>query len=676
MNWRDFSLPFGPRTDARYGAAAAPAWAGMVGNLGQAAGYVDAAKANAEANRFGSLAGGLSGGYGAYSSGIGNLYGTYGNTLSNLGAAGSNYYGTLGQGLSSLGANRAGAAAARNNSYTGLATGLGNSAASTYNSYGNALSGLANAQSNESTGLANAYAGMMGGIGSSTANAYNAYAGGLGNLASARAAETGNRYNSNAMAEAARQAAVGNLGSAALGAYGSAAGSMFGAFGQSESAYQNAMGNIGTANQNAIGNIGSSSQAAIANIGAANQQGVSGLGQSRNAALAGLGDSYSRAGTGLGASALAGELDLSFTDYGYGGGGGGGFNASGPGGGIASGSYGGGGFGSGGMSLEASRSNQSGDLTGVTNQTFAGLGRLGSQLDNQQGYGELASGLGMSYGQVGQNAGQAYGALASGLEKAQPQRADYSFLTDNLNNTLAGVRGLANDGYGASGAGMNQFYDNQPELTNYSSLSNLLTSGFNNARSDISGSAQLAAGSPVFNRTDYSDYANRLTGGYRGVGENLASLGNAAFSGISSNQYRDDDLLAGLHQGFGAGMASNERLADRASSGFGGTTGMLTGNYESFVDQLGGAYADRLDIPNTPGSVLEGLMQEEVEDNALRPGVAAARARYQELINAGPVSRLDEMSPDYDREVAREAAWLRRQIASANRTYNGTPQFA
>lgn len=179
---------------------------------------------------------------------------------------------------------------------------------------GQALSGLYAQPANFAGVLGNnynAYAGGLASLGNNYANAFGAYNAGLGSLAQSRANERSNWYGSNAMAEAARQGAVGNIGAASLGAYGTAANSALNAWAANQQAYN---------------------QAAAAQY-VADQQAAATLGASSNQAQAALGRAQIAAG------ALA-NLAPMMSGGAYGGGG---FSARGPDGAIASGSYGGGG---------------------------------------------------------------------------------------------------------------------------------------------------------------------------------------------------------------------------------------------------------------------------------------------------------------------------------------------
>lgn len=679
-DFREFVLPYGPRTGMNYSGPAANAYGnmvsglanaygGMYGSFANAAANQEAATANANANRYNSFAGGLANNAGAYSSGLANAYGSYGGLLSGLGGSGAASYQGLASGLSGLAGGRANQAASKDNAYTGMATGLGAAAANAYGSYGSTLAGLANAQSNDAASRAQAFSAMMGSANNAYGNTYGSYASGLSNLASAAATEAGNRYNAMAMADAARSAAAGNIGSSALGAYGSAAGSALGSWAQAEAAYQNAMGNIGAANQSAIGNVGSSAQAANANIGAANQQAVSGLGQSRNSAIASLANSYAQAGSGLAGAALAGDLDLDFEDFGYTDGAiGGGVQASGPGGPIATGSYSGGGGGSSnGMKLTASRSSDNSALEGVTDRTFGGLESLGSMLDNSQGYGQLRGSLADSYGQVGATSSDAYRELERGLEAAQPSRPDSSFLSSTLNNTLAGIQGLAAQGYMSTGQGGSDY---GPSV-NYGSILDRLADGFGQANDSIGSNVGLAARSGAFAGGDYGGYSRQAGRQFDATGDRLDNLAENAQANIGGTNYADSDLLAGLLGGQGATLGQLGQFAASGRNALFDTAGALENSRMSTANDISSQYRE-YQPENVAADILRNASlpaEEGEEESYANPYRQSLLREYESLMRSGPTSRFNNMSPDYDANAAKRKQWIERNL----RAYGGLP---
>jgi hypothetical protein len=284
--------------------------------------------------------------------------------------------------------------------------------------------------------VANGYMQGLGGLGQSMANAYGAYGMGLGSVATARANEAGARYGANAMAEAARQAGLASVGSAALGAYGSASNAALGAWGANQQAYNNA----------------------AATMHAANQQGISQFGQSQNNALGGLGNAYA----GLGRAQMASDALANFS-FGGGGGGGGGFRATGPYGPVASGTYGGNGFSFGG----------SGSRSGGTNvgQSMAGLDGLRGSITGNPIGGMLAS------------------QADAGRQQLDSQHySSREMPSQMLGQTLSGLMQLSAPAYGQSSRGMDQFYANtQMDERPYQGILDRLTSGYGSASRQLGG---------------------------------------------------------------------------------------------------------------------------------------------------------------------------------------------
>lgn len=284
--------------------------------------------------------------------------------------------------------------------------------------------------------VAQGYMQGLGGLGQSMANAYGAYGMGLGSVATARANEAGARYGANAMAEAARQAGLANVGSAALGAYGSASNAALGAWGANQQAYNNA----------------------AATMHAANQQGLSQYGQSQNNALGGLGNAYA----GLGRAQMASDALANFS-FGGGGGGGGGFRATGPNGPVASGSYGGNGF-----SFSGSGSRSGGSYP---SQAMAGL-------DSLRGFitGNPMGGMLMSEAAAGR----------AQLDGQHPSSREMP--SQMLGQTLSGLMQLSAPAYKQSSAGMDQFYANtQMDERPYQGILDRLTSGYGSASRQLGG---------------------------------------------------------------------------------------------------------------------------------------------------------------------------------------------
>jgi hypothetical protein len=282
----------------------------------------------------------------------------------------------------------------------------------------------------------------MGGMGNQRVGAYGAYAGGLGQVANAMGQERQGFYQGNALAEASRQAALGNIGTASLGSYGQAANTALGAWAQNQMAYNQALTGLGQANQTAL----------------------AGLGSSRNSALGGLGQSYADLGGRLGAASAIGGLAPML--------GGGGFSATGPGGQIASGSYGGGGGGMGGGG---------GGFSASAPEAYAGLSGLQQNL----------------------MAGDISGSLNSNYAQAMRQLADQHsssrvMPSQMLGQTLSGLLTMGRDAYGQIAGGMNQFYDTQNNPANrgqYGDVLGDLRRGYGSTARDINSYAgNLGAG--------------------------------------------------------------------------------------------------------------------------------------------------------------------------------------
>jgi hypothetical protein len=150
-------------------------------------------------------------------------------------------------------------------------------------------------------------------LGNTYAQNYGAMAGGVGQLANALGNTWNNAQANNPYAsqpEVARQTAIANLGTAAMGSYGGIASTGLNAWAQNQNGYQKAMSDMVGSGQGAL----------------------SGLGQSRNAALGSLGGAMAKYGVGSEvAAALPGLMA--------------GINGSEGGGASAGGSMGGGGMG-------------------------------------------------------------------------------------------------------------------------------------------------------------------------------------------------------------------------------------------------------------------------------------------------------------------------------------------
>lgn len=322
--------------------------------------------------------------------------------------------------------------------------------ANTSNQYGQAamgaagqiLGGIAPSMASGLTGLSQ---GLVG-LGNSYANNYGSYAGALGSIAQAQANNESNQYGSRAMAEAARQGALGTMGAAALGAYGSAANSGMSAWAQNQMAYNKS----------------------LSEMQQANQQGLSNLGVSRNAALGNLASAYADAGGKLGAAGAVGDLNFSFGD----GGAGGGFNATGTGGDIASGSFGSGG----GLYGNLTRTSNNSMVPGISDRTFGGLQDTRTSL----------------------MAGDVMDALKRdadlGRDRLDAQHySSRGMPSQMMDQALAGLLTMSREGYGESGRGMDQFYDSVAELDRadprdqYGGILGMLADGYRTSGEQLGG---------------------------------------------------------------------------------------------------------------------------------------------------------------------------------------------
>ena len=272
---------------------------------------------------------------------------------------------------------------------------------------------LAAAQAQTEAARAQAQGGFLTGLYSQPAamadaltKAYGGYAQGLGNVAGAQSNEASARYGANTMAEAARQAAAGNIGAASLGAYGGAANNAMQAWAANQSAYNKAASDMHAANQNALATYG---------VG-------------RNSSLASLG--------GFG----------TIGNFNFGGGGGaGGFSATGVNGPIASGSYGGGGFGPGGGFVQTGQSQSFLDTlrrdilsqdTAIPQQATAGRDQIDSAYySNREAPQQM---LDQALAGLSRLGGQGYRAGAQGMDQYYASandpamRTNYSGILDAL----------------------------------------------------------------------------------------------------------------------------------------------------------------------------------------------------------------------------------------------------
>lgn len=433
-------------------------------------------------------------------------------------------------------------AAAQGAAMQGLAAGigqLGGAASNAMQGFTGGLGQLAGSQANAFTG----YSQGLGGLGNAFAGAFGAYGSGLGSIANARANENSARYSSAAMSEAARQAAMANIGAAGLGAYGSAANSALAAWANNQQSYNNALAAMHSADQGALANYGSSRNAAVGQYGSALANALA----QQSAALGGM-------TTGLGTAARQESSASDVTgDFGGslgGGGGGGGFTAMGPDGPIASGSYGG--TYAGGDSLTGA--------VGGRKRSFAGPGPEFAGIADR-GFGQMGA---MRDGLLGTQR-EAYGSLMSpGItddmrdrSRTAAGRLDSQHLTSRgmpsemLGQTLSGLMTMQSPAYAGLRDGMNQFYANtQRDDRPYGAMLGALTGGLANTNSQLRGvQGQLGAGYGSVTR-QLADMRDPMSAAYdqalRQIGQGQAQLGSGFSSsigamsrGLDSMQSRD-----------------------------------------------------------------------------------------------------------------------------------------
>jgi hypothetical protein len=150
------------------------------------------------------------------------------------------------------------------------------------------------------------------GLGNSYAQNYAAMAGGVGGIANA----LGNTWNNaqannqaSSSAEAARQAAVSNLGTAAMANYGNVAGQGLQAWAANQNGYQKSLSDMTGANQNAVSQLGVGRYNALAGLGKSGA--VLGVGQSVAGAIPGLAGAF-----GTNPSTPAGAIPSGDAGYG------------------------------------------------------------------------------------------------------------------------------------------------------------------------------------------------------------------------------------------------------------------------------------------------------------------------------------------------------------------------
>jgi hypothetical protein len=466
MAFQNILSPYGPGTSNQYAQAAAQPLSAAFGSIGNFAGA------------------------------IGNMGSSYMRGLGDQGAAYSNNYGAYSGGLT----NANNALAGTMGAYTQGLGELGKSGAQTFGYLGQGLQGLGNA-----------YTG-----------AYGGYAGALGEIGKAMSSERSGFYNANATAEAARQAALGNIGTASLGSYGQAANSALGAWAQNQQAYNQALAGLGSSNQTAL------AQAAA----------------SRNAALGGMGGAYADLGGRLGAASALGNIS-----FGFGGGGGDGFSATGPGGTIASGSYGGDG---GGMSGYGTRVSDTSQLASMGVPAYGGLDRLQNNL--------MASDI---TGSMNAN-------YTDSMDRLNAQHySSRDMPSQMLGQTLSGLLTMGRDAYGQIGGGMNQYYatqDNPANRVNYGGILGQLSSGYQDASRNIGGAQRDLMGGFGTTMAALPGYARDMRSAFNTTrGDINANTGRLA-EGFGNANTNVGSVVGSLGQGFQSGVGA---LKDLFGEGFG-----------------------------------------------------------------------------------------------------------
>lgn len=415
------------------------------------------------------------------------------NILAPFGGATSNEYakaagGVLASGMGALGQFGQGLGAAGQGYMQGLGQ-QGNAYASAYNGYAGGMAGLGQSASQ---GLGYLGQGLTG-LGNAQAGAYGAYSQGLGGVANSIGQERSNFYNSNSVAEAARQAALGNIGTASLSAYGGAANNALQAWAQNQLAYNNALAGLGTANQT----------------------GLSQLGQSRNAALGNLGGAYADLGGKTAAASVLGNLNFNMSD---GGTAGTGFSATGPNGEIASGSYGGGD--GGGFSATGSRVSDTSQLQGMAAPAYAGLGGLQSNIMAS----DISDSMNRNY--------------TDSMNRLDAQHySSRAMPSQMLGQTLSGLLSLGRDAYGQVRGGMDQFYATQNDPRNrgdYSGILQALGSGYQNVRGDLNDSRRTLSEGFSDTNSRLDRYSDQMKEGFGTANQNIGSVVGALGTGFQN----------------------------------------------------------------------------------------------------------------------------------------------
>ena len=192
----------------------------------------------------------------------------------------------------------------------GYAQAVGQTLAQAPSQFGQTLGGIYGAY-NQGYG---SYNQSLASLGNSYAQNYAAMAGGIGQTANALGNTWNNAQANNqaaSAAEAARQAAVSNLGTAAMANYGNVAGQGLQAWAQNQNGYQKSLSDMNVGNQSAISQLGVGRYNALAGLGKSGS--ALGIGQAVAGAIPGLAAAFGGSGTtgGYGGAPMGG-IDRSY----------------------------------------------------------------------------------------------------------------------------------------------------------------------------------------------------------------------------------------------------------------------------------------------------------------------------------------------------------------------------
>jgi hypothetical protein len=318
--------------------------------------------------------------------------------------------------------------------------------------------------------------------------------------------------------------ASGNIANQALAGYGALGNAAMNAWGQNQLAYNQALSNMFTANQGA----------------------VSQLGQSRNQALSGLGASTANLSRGLAAADAIGGMGSPGDS----------FLATSPQGRVASGSYGAG------MSpgYAASMSGQAG--MGAMDQLRQDV-MDSSVLDN------LTAGRDQGMGQLD-------------AQHYSSRNAPFTTFQDSL----AGFRQLAGDGYGQLGGGMSQFYGNMnANRADFSPMLRDASQGYYTSANDI-----RQTGGRMSDDYRYGmDQAAAVIPELRRVGDNLGAGAGGIMSGAAGMM---GSALDSLNTGMEGTQSAISGLWDNTLGGMGffGGQGNERQRLRNRIEAMGGTY--------------------------------------------------------------------------------------